>query len=566
MILGLSFGIDSAAAVVVGSDPVAAAAEERFDRRKHSRAFPKLSLRRCLAHAGALPGDIERVGFFWNPGEHLRALDPRRAASYRDHREYLELVPAQLLALDGGRDPVRECEQVFRFGKSRRPLHVHYFPHHLCHAAAAFYTSGFERAAFLIADGYGERTALTMGVGEGEQLTPLSEVHYPNSLGAVYAAVTEHLGFAPNSGEGTVMALAALGEASFSEEFERVVTLEPEGRLRVDASYFGFAPGSLRRCSDRFVETFGPPRAPGEELTDRHRDLAATVQRRTEEALVHAARWLRDASGARALVMAGGVALNSVANTRILEECGFESLNTFPAPADSGAALGAALLVAHGTLGRPRGEQPYSDFLGPASEARPQDVFAAAGQHFVELERPEAEAARRIAAGQIIGWYQGRMELGPRALGNRSILADPRQEKTKELLNRRVKHREPFRPFAPAALEEAAGEFFEGTLPSPFMTRVHRVKPGLREHIPAVLHADGTARLQTVSARQNPLFHALIASFRDRTGLPIVLNTSFNDNGEPIVESLSDALRCFHSTGLDALIAGNCLIEKARSS
>lgn len=561
-ILGLGFGIDSAAALVVDGRVDSAAAQERFDRRKHSRAFPLDALRFCLGRAGLDPGGLERVAFFWNPGEHLRNFDPRRGMTYRDHREFLELVPSHLLGLGPDPGPAEVTEQTFRFAGGRK-LTIQYVAHHLCHAAAAFYPSGYDEAAILTVDGYGESTSLLMARGRDTRLECLGQVSFPNSLGAVYAAVTEHLGFAANCDEGKVMALAACAEPAFSREFEQLLRLTDEGRFEVDLSYFSFYRPARSRCSEKFQAAFGPARSPGAPLERRHEQLAASLQQRVEQALVHAARHLRQVSGCRRLVMAGGVALNTVANSLVLAEAGFDELWVCPPASDAGAAMGAALYAAHALDGAPRDGAEYTDFLGPEySAAEVRAFLTSAGAAFEECPEPAREAARRLAAGEIVGWFQGRMEYGPRALGNRSILADPRQASMKDVVNARVKHREPFRPFAPACPEEAAPAYFTGAHPSPYMMRVFGFAPGWGERLPAVRHVDGTARLQTVSASQNASFHSLLLAMGEATGAPVVLNTSFNDAGEPIVRTPAEALKCFCSTGIDSLFLGPYLISK----
>ncbi len=565
--LGLSFGIDSAASLIRDGRIDSAAMEERFDRIKHSRSFPKQALAFCLRRAGVGLESVDDFAFFWNPGEHVRQFDSRRAMTYRDHREFLELVPAHLLALSTDSGPVSRVEQTFHFAGSRRPMTVHFISHHLCHAAAAFYPSRFESAAILTVDGYGERTSLMMARGTGNQIETLADVSFPHSLGSVYAAVTEHLGFKANCDEGKVMALASFAEPEFSRDFEELIRLTGDGRFEVDLDYFAYYRPSRSRCSDRFRERFGPPRQKGEPLERRHEQLAASLQNRLEEALIHAASELHRRTGERRLVMAGGVSLNTVANSRILAETEFEELHVCPPASDGGAAMGAALYVAHALRSEARPAEDYSDYLGPDySDQEIRAALDAAGARYREVSDPAEEAARLIARGSILGWFQGRTEFGPRALGNRSILADPRRAEMKDRVNARVKHREAFRPFAPACPEEAASRYFLGQLPSPYMMRTFGVVEGEGENLGAVLHVDGTARLQTVSREQNPLFHRLLHCLEPHIGLPVVLNTSFNDSGEPIVNTPAEALRCFASTGLDALVVGNFVLCKEEGS
>jgi len=565
-VLGISHAIDAAAALVEDGTPLAAVTDERFARRKHSRDFPVSSIEYCLGHGGMTLADLDGVAFFWNPGIHLESFNTRRAGSIRHHSEYLASLPQHLLALDPRPWQARRVawvEQRLCLEGEQRPLTLTYVTHHLAHAAGCFFLSPFEEAAILTVDGYGERAAAFLGRGRGETIEALHEIEFPHSLGAFYAAMTQYLGFLPNCDEGKVMGLAGHGEPRVASALSEIVRLIPGGGIEVDLSYFGYHQERPRRYAQKLVDLLGPERTPGTPIEDRHQDVAASTQRVLEEGMLHLARHLRERTGLRRLCLAGGVALNCVANTRVLEEAGFEDAFIQPAAGDNGAALGAALFVTHQLRGCPRPPGPYTDFLGPS--VSDDETERALREARVPYHRPDDIAevvADRLARGSIVGWVQGRMEYGPRALGARSILGDPRDARTKERLDATIKRREPFRPYAPAVLAAARARFFDGPGDSPFMLKSFRVRPEVRATIPAVVHVDGSARVQTVHESLSPLFARLIQAFDRRTGVPIVLNTSFNGRGETIVVGVHDALRCFFTTGLDALAIGPYLVEK----
>jgi carbamoyltransferase len=564
-ILGLSFSNDAAAALIRDGAPLAAVAEERFARIKHYDAFPAAAARFCLAHAGRTLAEIDHVAFFWNPAIHL---EPRlsRQQTIRHHAEYLYEVPNQLLQLHPGRPNADLTEQVLHFQDGVPPLRTAYVEHHLAHAAY-FFVSPFDRAAIVTVDGYGERAAALIAVGEGGRVRPLARIDFPHSLGALYAAVTQHLGFRANSGEGKVMGLASYGTPRYANELRELVRLLPGGRFELDLSYFSFFLERRARVSPKFVERFGPPRPAEGPLDERHQDLAASLQAVFEDIYGHLIAEAQRLTGARDLVLAGGAALNCVANGVVPQAHGFRGLYVPPAAGDDGAALGAALYLYHQHLGHPRAGVVHDHaYLGPDTVAAEVDeALAQAGVPSVRVgARGPALAARLLADGLILGWYQGRAEFGPRALGARSILADPRPAAMKDILNARVKFREPFRPFAPSVLEERASELFEGDGPSPFMLVVRRTRPAHLDSLQAVTHVDGGARVQTVTRAQCPAYYDLIAEFGRLTGVPCVLNTSFNVRGEPIVNSPKEALRCFLGCDLDALVIGEHLLWKDR--
>jgi len=512
--------------------------------------------------------DLDAVAFFWNPAIHLRSFNRRRAARFRHHSEYLWNVPAHLFAMGGGEWGARRdeyVEQVFHpsAGSGEKPLRIDYVTHHLCHAAAAFYPSPFEEAAILTVDGYGEDSSALMGRARDGRIEVLKEIRFPHSLGSFYAAVTQYLGFRPNNGEGKVMALAAFEPPARADDFREIIRLKPDGEFETDLTCFDYYREAPRRYTRTFVERFGPERRPDEPLEKRHFEIAASAQLVLEETMLHMARYVYERTGCPNLAMSGGVLLNSVANERIVRETPFEAVFIQPAAGDAGTSLGAALYVQHMIAGSAPRHVMGHDFLGPEyDEAAIQHALALAG---VTPSRPDdiCEAvADLLAAGRIVGWFQGRMEFGPRALGGRSILADPRGTDTKDRLNARVKRREPFRPFAPAVLLERCGDYFDSAAAAPFMLRVYGTREDRAAEIPAVVHVDGSARVQTVDRRQNPLFHRLIEAFERRTSMPMVLNTSFNIRGEPIVCSPDDALRCFFATAMDDLALGPYLVGK----
>jgi len=568
-VLGISFSNDAAAALISDGVPLAAVAEERFARIKHYDGFPAESIRFCLRHAGISLADVDHVAFFWNPAVHLEPRLSRRQ-TIRHHAEYLYALPNQLFQLYPRRPTADITEQVLHFRDGTRPLRIAYVEHHLAHAAY-FFVSPFDRAAIVTVDGYGERPAALIALGEGSRITPLERIEFPHSLGSLYAAVTQYLGFKANSGEGKVMGLAAYGrpDAKVARELRELVRLLPKGRFELDLSYFSYYLERPMRVSPKFIERFGPPREPEGPLDERHQDIAAGLQALFEEIYGHLIAEAKRRTGAQDIVLAGGAALNCVANGVVPFREGFQRIYVPPAAGDDGASLGAALYLYHHHLGHPRrGVVHDHAYLGPDTD--PAEVAAALSQagcqHVHVGDRAPELAAQLLAKGFFIGWYQGRAEFGPRALGSRSILADPRPAWVKDALNARVKFREPFRPFAPSVLEERASECFEGEGPSPFMLVVRRTRAEKLESLRAVTHVDGGARVQTVSRTTNPRYYDLIAAFERLTGVPVVLNTSFNIRGEPIVNSPKDALRCFFTTDLDVLFLGDKLVCKHKEA
>ena len=566
IILGLNTWFhDTSACLVVDGRLVVALEEERFSRDKHTRAFPENAVARCLEHAGLVAGDVDHVAVSIDPtrrwgAKTLYALRaPHRAAPFVRH----ELVGGIMKRRRLGRWLAETWP-----GGTVPP--VHFVEHHRAHAAGSFFVSPYEEAAILSLDGSGEWASAWLGHGTGARATKLVESEFPHSLGSVYEAVTEFCGFRPNYDEGKTMGLAPLGDPErFIDDARRTVRVDDDGRLHVDLSFFDYQYWGHRRCGPRFVETFGAPRPFGGEFAPHHADVAAAFQLRLEECALAMAAVLREGTQARHLVVAGGVALNSVMNGRLLREAGFEDLYIMPAAGDGGTAIGAAYCVLHDVLDEPRPAANactgvHDDpFVGNAhADEDIEKLLVRAKLEYTRSDDVARDTATLLERGLIVGWFQGRMEIGPRALGARSILANPAFPDMKDKINAEVKLREAYRPFAPSATVEAAPTFFDLDVEAPFMLKVCQVREAHRAKLPAITHVDGSARLQTVRRETAPLYHALITELGRRTGVPVVLNTSFNIQGEPVVESPVDAIRCFFSTGLDALAIGPFVVTK----
>jgi carbamoyltransferase len=556
---------DSGVALLEDGIPALVLEEERFSRQKHTLKFPLLSLEAAFAELKLGIGDIDVMTTPWD----TQLLRRTFAKSVLGH------LPASLSLLRPGANSAQNGGIVFltlwlkyelrrRFGLARLPPIVH-VGHHDAHAAI-FFTSPFEEAAVLVMDGFGDVAATSAYVGSGNRLDCRWRGPFFDSLGMLYSLVTYHLGFAPFE-EGTVMALAACGGDTYAEKFKDLVRLEKGGQFSLNRDYLRHDRyGQIRPFTRKFLDIFGPPRRRGDPITDRHRDLAFALQATTEDTVLHVVRALATSHPSRNLCLTGGVALNCVANARILRDTDYRRVWVPPCASDTGAPLGSALWHQHQTLGRPRTFELTHPFYGTTySDEETARALDQAGLSYRRLGEAEliAEVARRLAEGQIIGWCQGRFEMGPRALGNRSILADPRSVKIKDQLNARIKQREPFRPFAPAVLVERASEFFEIDQPDPFMTMAPRVRADKVQLIPAAVHVDGTARIQTVDRSANPRYYRLIEEFGRLTGVPVILNTSFNRR-EPIVASPADAVACYLQTGMNALAIGDFLAVGGR--
>lgn len=588
-ILGISaFYHDSAAALVVDGKIVAAAQEERFTRKKHDEGFPQHAVDYCLAEAGLKPEQLDYVGFYDKPFRKFERLLETYLSyapvGYRSFRKAMPLWLRQKLYLP------REIRHGLRQAYTGRFV---FTEHHESHAASAFFPSPFQEAAILTLDGVGEWSTTAMGIGRGNQIKLTHDIRFPHSLGLLYSAFTSYTGFKVNSGEYKLMGLAPYGEPKFRDLIrQHLIDIRDDGSFRMDMTYFNYCQG-LTMTSAKLHRLLGaPPRKAESRITQREMDLAASIQSVTEEVMLKMARHAQQTSGLKNLVLAGGVALNCVGNGKILSDDCFENVWIQPASGDAGGALGTALFIWHQLLQKPRiPEQPdsqFGSFLGP--EFNDVDVSALLTQAGAVFETAVSDTdlcdrvAQLIAEENVIGWFQGRMEFGPRALGARSILGDARSEKMQSLMNRKIKFRESFRPFAPIVLKEHVHEYFEmapGT-DSPYMLLVAPVHQKMRceqtaeqataagieklnfrrSQIPAVTHVDYSARVQTIDEQRNPLTHKLLTRFHELSGCPVLINTSFNVRSEPIVCSPQDAYRCFMMTDMDVLVLGHHILRK----
>jgi len=558
VILGISCWYhDAAAALVVNGQVVAAAAEERFSRVKHDHGLPRRAIGWLLADAGLDIDGVDLVTFYEKPFVKFERICASLVSTVpRSYRAHITALPVWL------RQKLW-FPQVLRDELGYRGP-VHYCDHHLAHAASAFLPSPFEQAAILTVDGVGEWATTTEGTGQGSRVTVEREVRFPHSLGLFYSAVTAHLGFTVNNDEYKVMGLAGYGRPRFRKEMGQLVRLHEDGSFELDLRYFAYHYG-LRMLGPRGVALLGPRRQPESEVTERHCDLAASLQLRLEEAMLNLARAAHRRTGLRKLCLGGGVALNCVANARILLETPFDDVFIQPAAGDDGGAMGAALFSHCHTFGAPRAWRLQHAYLGP--DYRDEEIEAVLrqfGAPYRELSQEELPGAvgGLVHANRIVGWFQGRMEWGPRALGARSILANACDPEMKDILNSRVKHREDFRPFAPVVPAEQMADYFDLPVPSPYMLLIGSVRPDKRALIPSVTHTDGTARPQSVERDVNPLYYDVLRAFERLSGVPVIINTSFNVRGEPIVCSPCDAYRCFASTGIDDLVIGSYWVRK----
>jgi len=589
-ILGLSFFYhDAAAALLQDGMLLAAAEEERFSRRKHDSEYPSQAIRFCLETAKIQPSDLDYVVFYEKPFvkfERILTTALHTAPRSLDlfHRAMKNWLVDRLW-----------IKNLLQRELNIDPARLLFSEHHLSHAASAFFCSPFDEAAVLTVDGVGEWATASSGIGKGDQIKIDKEIRFPHSLGLLYSVFTAFLGFEVNEGEYKVMGMAPYGEPRYVDKVEKLVRVDNDGSFRLDMDYFSYHYSPTQAFTAKFVELFGPPREPESyfftqssgypsyfgakpanfnELTKRNEyyaDIAASIQRVTEEILLKMVNALHRDTGQRRLCMAGGVALNSVANGRVLKETPFEELYIQPAAGDSGAAVGAALYAYHMLLGQPRRFVMEHAYWGEGfSDGAIHDTLAAQNiraEDFCDDEKLIDRVADWLSHGKVAGWFQGKFEWGPRALGHRSIIADPRREEMKDVVNTKIKFREPYRPFAPSVLEDRASEWFdlaqpERHYPNRFMLYVVDVKDGAKGKLPAITHVDGSARLQTVRQDTAPLYYRLIEKFGQVTGVPVLLNTSFNLRGEPIVTSPSDALKTFYNSGLDFLVLGNCIVSK----
>ena len=590
-VLGLSaLYHDSAAALVEDGRIVAAAQEERFTRMKHDARIPRNAIASCLEIGGITLADVDLVAFYEKPFVKFeRLLETYAAFAPRGFASFRQALPLWI------KEKLFQKDLLIRELKTFAPDvnwmdKLVFSEHHLSHAASAFFPSPFEEAAVLTMDGVGEWTTTSLAMGSGNKLDIIKEIHFPHSLGLLYSAFTYYTGFKVNSGEYKVMGLAPYGEPRFADLIlKHLIDLKDDGSFRLDQSYFDYCTG-LTMTNEKFARLFGAPaRKASEPLTQVHMDLAASVQAVTEEAVLRLARSIKAETGARNLCLAGGVALNCVANGKVLKEKIFDGIWIQPAAGDAGGALGAALATYHLHANGTRkvsalGDSMAGALLGPEfAQADVETRLTAAGARFTALSDGDVvtQTAQALADNAAIGWFQGRMEFGPRALGARSIIGNPAAPDMQRTLNLKVKFRESFRPFAPAVRREDVADWFEMDTDSPYMLLVAGVKEDkrftandsgkfgvdklneVRSQIPAVTHVDYSARVQTVSADVNPRFHALLTQFRVLTGIPVLVNTSFNVRSEPIVCTPEDAFRCFMATELDVLVVGNCFLRKA---
>ena len=589
--LGISaFYHDSAAALVEDGRIVAAAQEERFTRKKHDSSFPKNAIAFCLDEAAASLDKIDHVVFYDKPFlKFERLLETYIAFAPRGFRSFRMAIPLwlkeklfQKSVLNG---------ELKHFAESFDIARLLFCEHHLSHAASAFYPSPYEEAVVLTMDGVGEWATTSAAMGSGKNLEVFQEIHFPHSLGLLYSAFTYYTGFKVNSGEYKVMGLAPYGESKYkSLILDNLIDLKADGSFRLELSYFDYCTG-LTMTNERFSALFGQPvRTPDKPLTGFHMDVAASIQAVLDEAVLRLTRSIAKKTGAKNLCLAGGVALNCVANGSVLRDGAFENIWIQPAAGDAGGALGAALAAVHIFNNQPRktngSDGMFGSFLGPSfSQADIERRLMALGARFTAVSEDEMieMVVKALVGQQAVGWFQGRMEFGPRSLGARSILGDPRSPTMQRNLNLKVKYRESFRPFAPSVLREDVSDWFELESDSPYMLLVAEVRKNRRrtmtpdEHalfgidklniarseIPAVTHVDYSARIQTVHANTNPLFHRLLTHFKEKTSFPVLVNTSFNVRGEPIVCTPEDAFRCFMGNELDLLVIGNCILHKA---
>ncbi|MBZ5684396.1 MAG: carbamoyltransferase [Acidobacteriia bacterium] len=572
-ILGINaYHGDASAAIIQDGQLIAAVEEERFNRKKHCAGFPAAAVRYCLRAANISVGELDHVGISRDPSAHLHK---KILYSITRVSSISGLIAARLANAAKVHDLREELARALEVAPQFRAK-IHKVEHHRAHMASCFLVSPFDRAAILSIDGFGDFISTMWGVGENNQMEVLGQIEYPHSAGIVYTATSQYLGFPKYGDEGKVMGLAPYGRPRYLEQFRDIIRTDAVAGFKLDVNYFKHdsegvdmtwedgSPTIGRIFSDKFIDTFGPARQAGEPLTSLHEDIAASLQARLEEVTFHLLNQLYRQTKADRLCLAGGVAYNSVMNGKILLNSPFREVFVQPAAGDSGTALGVCYYIHNVLLKQPRSFVMEHAYTGPEFANEQIDgVVRRSDFEWRELSDRELTqaAAQAVADGKIVGWFQGRMEFGPRALGNRSIVVDPRRAEMKDILNARIKKREPFRPFAPSILEERVGDYFEQTHPSPAMLMVYQVRQDKRSAIPAVTHVDGSGRLQTVARSTNPRYHELISEFERLTGVPVILNTSFNED-EPIVCTPEEALNCFQRTRMDVLFLGNYMLQR----
>lgn len=562
VILGLNYYFhDSTACIVKNGQLIAAIEEERLNRDKHTRSFPMLAIDRCLKIAGLSYNDIDHIAVSIKPTHNLGKKIVHSVTHLKTIKPFInhELVH--------GYNKQKSFWNWFGYhwdSKKAGPK-VHFIQHHFSHAPGSFYVSPYKEAALLGIDGSGEWATTWLGYGKDNEVSCLGQSYFPHSLGSFYEAVTQFCGFRTSYDEGKTMGLAPMGDPTvFLDEVEKIVSVDANGQLHFDLSYFNYQNMSWKRCSEKFFKIFGQPRQKDEPFQKHHMDVAAAFQRVLENKVLEICDILHQKTKADYLVISGGVSLNSVMNGRIVRESPFKDVYVMPAAGDNGTAIGAAYYLYNGLLKQPRNFVHLNPYVGTTySNEAIEKVLKGAKLRYETHEDICDVAAKLLESGKIIGWFQGAMEIGPRALGSRSILANPAYPDMKDKINSEVKFREAYRPFAPSAIVEAKNDFFDLEVEAPFMLKVCNVLKEKQSVIPAVTHVDGSARLQTVTKELHPRYYELIKKLGERTGVPVVLNTSFNIQGEPVVESPQDAVRCFFSTGLDYLVIGNFLISKS---
>jgi carbamoyltransferase len=591
-ILGINaYHGDASAAIVRDGELLAAVEEERFNRCKHCAGLPVEAIKYCLTTAGISLEQVDHIGISRDPSAHLhkkilyaatraakslRRRDQPDAGAEKAERNIFGAIGERIANSMKVRDLGEDLARRLGVKRGRLKAKFHQVEHHRAHLASSFYVSPFERAALLSIDGFGDFISTMWGAGQDNSIEVLGQIEYPHSTGILYTATTQFLGFPHYGDEGKVMGLAPYGVPRYMDEFRDIIRTDEGGRFRLNLDYFRHhtegvemnwdegSPVVGRIFSDEYVKRFGAARVEGQPLTEREHDIAASLQQRLEEVSFHLLTHLHEKTGLTDLGLSGGVALNSVMNGKILSHTPFKRIFVQPAAGDNGTAIGVCYLIHHGMLDRPRSFVMENAYTGPEfSDGEIRAELERSGLAYESYAEREVtrRAAEDIAGGSVVGWFQGRMEFGPRALGNRSIVADPRRADMKAILNERIKKREPFRPFAPSILEERVGDYFEQTHPAPTMLMVYQVREEKRAVIPAVVHVDGSGRLQTVSRGGNPRYHRLISDFCELTGVPVLLNTSFNEN-EPIVCTPRHALDCFLKTRMDVLYMGNHAVRR----
>jgi carbamoyltransferase len=572
-ILGINaYHGDASAAIVKDGQLIAAVEEERFNRKKHCAGFPAAAVRYCLQAANISVDELDHVGISRDPSAHLHK---KILFSITRLPNLSGLIAARLANAAKVHDLREELARALDVSPQFRAK-IHKVEHHRAHMASCFLVSPFDRAAILSIDGFGDFISTMWGVGENNHMDVLGQIEYPHSAGIVYTATSQYLGFPKYGDEGKVMGLAPYGRPRYLDQFRDIIRTDNGAGFKLDLNYFKHdsegvdmtwedgSPTIGRIFSDKFIDAFGPARLAGEPLTSLHEDIAASLQARLEEVGFHILNQLHQQTKTDRLCLAGGVAYNSVMNGKILLNTPFREVFVQPAAGDSGTALGVCYYIHNVLLQQPRSFVMEHAYTGPEfANGQIDGLVRRSDFDWRELSDHELTqaAAQAVADGKVVGWFQGRMEFGPRALGNRSIVVDPRRAEMKDILNARIKKREPFRPFAPSILEERVGDYFEQTHPSPAMLMVYQVKQDKRSVIPAVTHVDGSGRLQTVARSTNPRYHQLISDFERLTGVPVVLNTSFNED-EPIVCTPEEALNCFQRTRMDVLFLGNYMLQR----